>query len=104
MLIEFGVEDRLDTLAGRRTDGQRPPAGGFQALVAAVLGEVEQTEAGAVALFRMRAVIELPLHHGTGGRTDAESPVEQSPRRPLQMFAMGVGHVFGDGGVATAQE
>jgi len=52
----------------------------------------------------MRAVIELPLHHGTGGRTDAESPVEQSPRRPLQMFAMGVGHVFGEGGVATAQE
>jgi hypothetical protein len=41
VLIEFGVEDRLDALAGGRTDGQRPPAGGFQALVAAVLGEVE---------------------------------------------------------------
>ena len=69
-----------------------------------MLGEIEESEARAVALFRMRAVIELPLHDIAGGRTDGERPGEQASRCPLHMFAMRLRHMLSNGGVAAAQE
>ena len=50
----------------------------------------------------MRTVLQLPAHHLTGARADALGPVEQSPRGPLQVLAVGLGHVLGQGGVAPA--
>ena len=66
VLVELGLEDRLDALAGGRADRQRPAAGGLQPGLAIVAGEVEQPQAGAVALLGMRAVLQLPAHHARG--------------------------------------
>ena len=68
-----------------------------------MLGEIQQPQARAVTLFGMRAVLKLPLHHLAGPRSDVERPVEQPPRGPLAVLAVGFGHVLGERGVTPAQ-
>src|SRR6185437_3028189 len=102
VLIELGLEDRLDALARRGAEGQRPAAGGLQALLAVGLGEVQQAQARAVALLGMRPVVELPLHYCAGAGADLLCPVQEPARRPLQVPTVRLWHVLGERGVCTA--
>jgi len=95
VLIELGLEDGADALARGRTDGKRAATSGLQALIAVVLGQIQQAQTSAVALLGMRTVVQLPLDHIAHARTDAVRPVEQSPWGPLQVLAVRLGHVLG---------
>ena len=50
----------------------------------------------------MRAVLELPGHHGGGAHADAPAPVDELGRRPLQVRAVRRRHVLGNGGERPA--
>ena len=59
------------------------------------LGQVQQPQARPVALLGMGAVLELPLHHGARAGADVLAPVQQPPRRPLQVLAVRFGMCSG---------
>ena len=59
---------------------------------------LQQPQATAVAVLRVRQVLELALDHLERGRTDLSGPVQEAPRGPLAVLPMGTGHVLGEGG------
>ena len=58
----------------------------------------------AVALFRMRAVLEDGLDELTGLRPDGLPPVNQTRGGPFQMLAMRLRHVLGESRVTPRSE
>ena len=95
-LVEFGNEDHLDPLTRGTADGERTAACTLQTLIAIGFGQTEQPQTRAIALLRMRSVIELPLHDRTGSGPDLLAPVEQSSWRPFQMLLVRFRHVLGE--------
>jgi hypothetical protein len=78
----------------RRTDRKRPATGSLQAIFAVGFGQIQQPKAGSVALLRMRPVLKLPLHDGARTDADVLPPVQEPPRCPFHVFAMGARHVL----------
>ncbi len=69
LLIEPGLEDGFDAFLDGRADRKRAAARGLQAVVAVAFAQVQKAQTGTVAMFGMRAVIELPLHDIARGPT-----------------------------------
>src|SRR5439155_13124717 len=61
--VEAALEDRFDAAVAVGLDGQRPPAGGFQALAAVAMTQPDDAEAGAEALLRVGTVLQDVLRH-----------------------------------------
>lgn len=99
LLIEMLFEDGHHALARRRTDRERAPAGGLEALLTIAARQMQQSQTRAIAHLRVGLVGELPVHDVAGGRTDRERPVQEPSGRPVEVFLVGLRHVFGNRGV-----
>jgi hypothetical protein len=66
-----------------------------------LLGQREQAQAGAVAVLGVAPLDQQTLHGAPGGHTDALAPMNQPLGRPLQVGAVGGGHVLDHGGEAA---
>ena len=82
--------------AGAHGDGA--PARRFDAFGPVLFGEPQQTQAGSIALLRVRPTRENLLDERGRLRADTGAPPDQTRRAPLQMRPVRVGHVLGDGG------
>ena len=79
-LIQTLLQDRGDALVAGRVDGQRPGTGLLQPITAVTSTQVQQPQAGPVAMFGMRTVLELALHHVERGGADVRGPVQEAAR------------------------
>jgi len=78
--VEAVLEDGGDAAIARRTDAQRPPAGGLETRMAVLAREVQYPETSAVAVLGVWALLELALDEAERRRPDALRPVEEAPR------------------------
>ena len=84
--IGFGVVERqpvlsrcqdvLDGAVAVRLQAQGPGAGGLQTVGAVLAAQTHQSQAGAVALFRMRPPLENLFNQRAGGRTGLPGPAD----------------------------
>mmetsp|Transcript_6076 Transcript_6076/g.24370 ORF Transcript_6076/g.24370 Transcript_6076/m.24370 type:complete len:788 (+) Transcript_6076:480-2843(+) len=102
LAIQAALEDVGHAAQVGRADSHGPRAGGLQPLGAVAAYQGQQAQAGAVALLRMRAVLELPGDHRGSAHADTLAPADQLGRRPLQMRAVRRRHVLGRRGEAAA--
>ena len=100
-LIQALLQDRGDALVAGRVDGQRPGTGLLQPVTAVTSTQVQQPQAGPVAMFGMGAILELSLHHVERGGADVRGPVQEPSGRPVLMGLVGFGHVLGQGDEAA---
>lgn len=71
-------EDVADVLALGGAEFEGDAAGGLQSGLAILLGQRQQTEAGAVAVLGVAALVQDALDGATRGCTDALPPVDQA--------------------------
>src|ERR1019366_1988234 len=102
LAVKAGGEDGGDRLAGPRAERERANAAGFQSSVAVLARQGEQTEASAVALFRMRLGFEQVSDDVPRRDADRPRPVQQPSRGPLPMRTMRRRHVLRDRAVPAA--
>jgi hypothetical protein len=68
--IEVVLEDRVDRAVGARTDLERPAAGGLEPFAAIGLGQPQDADAGAEALFGLRTLAQDDLDQRRGVAAD----------------------------------
>ena len=78
--VQALLEDRGHALVAGRADRQGPLAGLLQALPVIAPSQVEQPQAGAVAVLGVRTVLQLLLDHLGGTGPDVGGPVQEAPR------------------------
>ena len=99
-LIPVTLQDQLDLFQTNQTGMVGDPAGGLESFPWIGPAEVEQAETDPVGLFRMGFGFELRGNPAQGFRADVLCPVLQSPRCPLLVFLVVLGHVGRFGGPA----
>src|SRR6218665_773734 len=87
LAVRAAGQDRIDAAVGRRVNGHRPRARGFQAFVPVLARQALQAQAAAVALPRVRAVVHLPANERGAAHADALAPGNELGRCPVQMGA-----------------
>ena len=97
--VEAVLEDGVDGGVGARADLQRPFAGGFQAVDAIGLGQSENPDRSAEALFGMAAFAQDEVDKGCRIRPDPAGLRPEPLGRPVGIAPVGAGHVRGHGGV-----
>src|SRR6476660_9315615 len=68
--IEVVLQDRVDRAVGARADLERPATSGFEPLTTVDLGEPQDADAGAEALFGVRALPQDDLDQRRGMAAD----------------------------------
>ena len=86
--VETAVEDGLDRPIGARVDVERAAAGRFDALSAEALHQAHDAQAGAEALFGMRALDENPLAQQGSASADGGRLAADPLNRPIGEAAM----------------
>ena len=76
--VQALLEDGDDALVVERADSQRPFTGFFQPRLAVATGELEQSQAGAIAVLGVGAVFQLLLDHLPGAGADVLGPVQEA--------------------------
>ena len=76
------------------TDGERPGAGGLQALRRIGSSQTHQAQTGAVPLLGMRLLEQQSLDEFRRSRTDGGGPVQQATGRPFGMRPVSGRQVF----------
>jgi len=84
------------------TQSEGPFAGRLQPCLAISARQVQQSQAGAVAVFGMLVGLQQPGDEFAACHADALAPIDQPLRRPLQVGAVGSRHVGLHRGVAAA--
>ena len=82
LLVEPGLEDRLDTLVGDRVDRLGAMTRRFQPRRAVEAFQPQHPEARAIALFGMPASSQERVHHRRRGGPDGLRPLNEPRRRP----------------------
>jgi hypothetical protein len=95
--IEAVLEDRIDVAIRSRAGRDGPPTGRFDARRAVLFHEPQEPKTGPIALLGVRTARENLVDEGFGLRSHGGAPSDQPGRTPLEMGAMGVGHVVRDG-------
>ena len=93
--IQVVVEDGFDRAVGLRADVDGAGGGGLEPLAAERLGETNDAETGAEALFRMRLVLEDQLAQGGGCRPDHGGVLADAVDGPAGVTAVAGRHVLG---------
>src|SRR5882757_10327671 len=83
LAIAVGLQDRVDRAVGARADLERPATSGFQPLTTVELGEPQVADAGAEALFGVRALPQDDLDQRRGMAADLTGLPPQPLRRPV---------------------
>lgn len=94
-------QDVVDVTVLAGTNLQSQHAGRLQAGIAVALGQLEQAEAGAVAVLWVLVFLQQSGHTHRHCGADRAAPVDQALRRPLHVGALRRGHVFGNGAEAA---
>src|SRR5215831_6260129 len=102
LTVEGAFQDGLQALIGIGLELDGPLAGGLQPGSGIDLLQPQDTQAGAVAHFRVRFPIQDSADHLRSRDADPFGPVNQPRGRPFQMRLMTLGHVFGYGGVLVS--
>ena len=102
LTVKPALEDRGHTAVGQRANRHRPGASRLQSGWRVLTPQALQTQTSPITLLRVRAVFKLPGHHRSRADPDAQAPVDQLLRGPLQVGAVRGWHVLGCGGVGTA--
>src|SRR6266404_2925220 len=98
LVFQVVLENGFDAAIRAGAKVQSASAGGFQALQTRSFAQADDAHAGAITHFRMRLSAEdLFDHFGTVG-TGFGGPVDEAAWAPLQVFLMGLGPVFFQGG------
>src|SRR5258708_26976360 len=102
LAVEPRLQDRFQASVAEGAHRERPLAGSLDAISAVAVAEAEDAEAGAEALFGMRPRFQDALGQLGGRGSRLLGPADDPARGPLLVPAVGVGHVGGVGGMASA--
>ena len=80
------VKQVFDFPVGKALAGYGLQAGGFQALSAVPVGQVEDPQTGAVSLLGMLARSQDGLHALHSSRADVSGPLQEAFRGPFEML------------------
>ena len=97
-LSEYGV----DAFVGEGLDPQGSEASGLQAFGGIAFTEPDDAQAGAEALFGMRAALEDPGDELFGMGAVLAGPADDPFRGPLEISLVRLGTVLGQGGIPAA--
>jgi hypothetical protein len=99
--IAVRLQDRDDRSIGARADLQRVGTGGFEPLDAVAVGEPDDAETGAEALFGMRALAQDDLDQRRGHWADLAGLALDALRRPIGVPPVARRHVLAQRRVAA---
>ena len=99
--VEAVAEDGFDTLVAVAAQGEGASAGGLQPVLAVGVTQAQNAQTAAVGLLGVLSGRQPVADQPRGGRADACGPAFQALRGPLAGLAVCLGHVGGDGGMAS---
>ena len=101
LFVEAVFQDGLDRTHRARPQGEGALGGGFEPGIGVGLGQAQDPEAGAVALFGMTPSLEDVSDERARGGSDLLGPSREALGRPLLgEQAVFLGHVLGHGGMS----
>lgn len=92
--IQSRVQDGLDTPVGEGLTRQRPGAGRLETFATIPALQANQTQAGPIALFRVRLAGQDSGNQLPCRITDFPTPVNDPGRSPFGVCSMGGGHML----------
>ena len=102
LAVQPALEDGGHTLEIGRTDRHCTGAGCLQPRWRVLMRQALHPQTSSVTLLGVRTVFQLPGHHGCRAHADAQPPVDELLRCPLQMRPVRRGHMVWRGGVPAA--
>src|SRR5580700_5430091 len=98
LAVQMVLQNRLDAGVGTGMERDGAARSRLHSLAGVLLGEPQNAEAGAIALFRMALAGHDAIKQFGGCRTDRLGPVHQAGGRPLQVPLVRLGPVIMDRG------
>src|SRR6185437_8599106 len=87
--VSSALEDRLDALASGTAEMHRQATCRLEAGLGVLPGKREQPQARSVSLLGMGLGAQQMLNDRPSARADRLTPLDQAPRRPLRVRAVG---------------
>src|ERR1019366_4252402 len=96
LAVQMALQNRFDALVGTSMERDGAARGRLHSLARVLLGEPQNAEAGALALFRGALAGDDAIKQFGGRRADGLGPVHQARGCPLQVPLMRLGPVIVD--------